>query len=152
MRRTLKGLALGAAMIVLMGASSEGCSSPDTSAGGDNGEAAPKGKAAAPDQTIAAGALIKAFEANELAADEKFKGKRLRVNGVVSKVDTDLLDSEKYVLNIGTGAEFEILTVTCEGIPKAKLTKLSEGDKVTMTGDFKDGGDLGVNLNRCTMP
>jgi len=95
---------------------------------------------------VSAGKLIKTFEDNELKADAKYKGKTLQVSGVVEKVDTELFDDEKYILNVGTGDEWEFLTVSAYDIPSDQLADLDTGDKVTVVGEFSDGGDLGVTL------
>ncbi len=95
---------------------------------------------------VSAGKLIKAFEDNELKADAKYKGKTLQVSGEVKKVDTELLDEDKYVLEIGSGDEWEILSVSAYDIPTDQLADLDTGDKVTVVGEFTDGGDLGVTV------
>lgn len=102
-----------------------------------------------PDVTVKAGAILKEFEANELAADEKYKGKVLKVSGKVAKVDTDFLDEDTYILQVGTGSDFEVFTVNCNGAPKDQLASLKPGDPVTVIGAFDDGGDLGIELDDC---
>lgn len=100
---------------------------------------------------VDAATLLKAFEENELQGDQKYKGKRLQITGVVSKIDTDVWNDDKYILQIGTGADFEILTVNCHGIPQSKLAKLKVGEDVTVVGDFDDGGSLGVEIKKCSI-
>lgn len=95
---------------------------------------------------VSAGKLIKAFEDNELKADAKYKGKTLKVTGVVDKVDTELLNDEKYILNVDDGDEWSFLTVSFYDIPTDELSDLDAGDKVTVIGEFSDGGDLGVTI------
>lgn len=114
-------------------------------------KAAAAKKDAANTIAISAGELIKSFEDNELAADQRFEGKKLKVTGVVDKVDTDLLDSDKYLLYFNGGGDFEFLSVSCEDLPKKVLAGLSKGDNVTIVGKFDDGGDLGVTLKKCKM-
>lgn len=95
--------------------------------------------------------LISEFEDNELAGDKKYKGKTLQVTGVVDKIDTDMWDDDKYILRIGTGSEFEFLTVNCSGMDTDELSTLDKGDDVTAIGKFDDGGDLGVDLKKCKL-
>jgi hypothetical protein len=95
---------------------------------------------------VSAGKLIKAFEDNELKADKKYKGKTLQVSGEVFKVDTELFDEDKYILSIDSGEQWSLLTVSAYDIPSDQLEDLDEGDKVTVVGEFDDGGDLGVTL------
>jgi ABC-type uncharacterized transport system permease subunit len=100
---------------------------------------------------VSAKDLLAAYEDNELAADQRFKGKTLQVSGVMSKVDTDVWHDDKYILRIGSGAQFEVWTVNCSDIPQSKLVNLSEGENVTVIGEFDDGGDLGVDLKKCSI-
>ena len=95
---------------------------------------------------VSAGKLIKAFEDNELKADAKYKDKTLEVTGVVSEVDTELLDEDKYILRVGTGDEWEFLFVDFYDIGADSLSSVDKGDKVTVVGEFSDGGDLGVTV------
>ena len=96
---------------------------------------------------VSAGKLIKDFEDNELKADAKYKGKTLKVTGVVDEVDTEVFDEEKYILNMDDGSEWNILTVSFHDISTDELLDLDAGDKVTVIGEFSDGGDLGVTIN-----
>jgi len=96
---------------------------------------------------VSAAHLIKQFEDNELKADAKYKDKTLKVTGTVEKVDTETFDDSDYVLDLNGGGDFEILSVTVYDIPNKDLGTINKGDKVTVTADFKDGGDLGVELN-----
>jgi hypothetical protein len=100
---------------------------------------------------VSANDIIQEFEDNELVADEKYKGKTLEVSGIVTKVDTDLLNDTKYILNINGGGDWDILTVSCYDIDKDVLLKLSTGDEVTVIGKFRDGGDLGVTMRKCSI-
>jgi ABC-type Na+ efflux pump permease subunit len=100
---------------------------------------------------VSANDIIQEFEDNELAADEKYKGKTLEVSGIVTKVDTDLLNDTKYILNMNGGGDWDILTVSCYDIDKDALLKLSTGDEVTVIGTCRDGGDLGVTMRKCSL-
>lgn len=75
------------------------------------------------DITVGVKKILKEFEDNELAADEKYKGKVVEIKkGKVSKVDTELLNEKAYVLRIGSGGEYEVFTVNCTGLPKSVLS------------------------------
>ena len=95
--------------------------------------------------------MVKEFEDNELAADAKYKGKWGQVNGVVNKIDTEMFNSKKYILQIGSGSEWEFLTVNCHDVPNDVLSQLSTGDAVSVVGEFSDGGNLGVELDHCRL-
>lgn len=101
--------------------------------------------------TVRAAVITKEFEENELAADGKYKDKTLKVTGVVDKIDADLFDGDQYILRIGAGTDFEIVTVNCNGMSTDELSTVNKGDKVTVLGEFEDGGDLGVELDDCKL-
>jgi hypothetical protein len=132
----------GGADDLTSGSNSSSSSSSDDSSG-------KKTESHAPSVTAEAAAMVKEFQDNELAADAKYKGKWVQVNGVVDKIDTEMFDENKYVLRIGGGTDFEILTVNCNDIPKDVLSSINKGDDVTVVGEFKDGGDAGVELKHC---
>ena len=114
-------------------------------------EEEPEEEPAAQTVKIAAVALLKEFEGNEAAADLKFKGKVLEVTGKVSKVDTELMDEDEYVVMVNGGGDFEFLTVDCDDQSSDDVVKLTQGQAITVVGDFEDGGDLGVDLDNCTI-
>ena len=114
-------------------------------------EPAPKKETKAELVKVSAAELIKAFEKNELAADKRFKDKDLKITGVVAKIDTDVWDDDKYILELGGGGDFELLLVRCHDMPSDELEKLSVGDKTTVVGAFDDGGDLGVDVRQCRL-
>lgn len=107
--------------------------------------AAPTG----PDVKVTAGEIIKEFGDNELAGDQKYEGKTVEVSGVVEKIDTELFAKDKYLLNITDGGEYELFSVTCHNMDNGVLSTLAVGNPITVIGDFKDGGDLGVDLQDC---
>lgn len=47
---------------------------------------------------VQASELVEAYKANELAADERFKGKTLRIKGVVREVSKDILGDPFVIL------------------------------------------------------
>lgn len=106
-------------------------------------------KPAGADIKVTAGEIIEEFDSNELAGDQKYKGKTVEVSGVVEKIDTELLDDDKYILNITDGGDFEIFSVTCHDMPTDVLSTLQVGSSIKVIGDFDDGGDLGVDLKNC---
>lgn len=108
-----------------------------------------KPKPAATAIAVTAGALLKEFEDNELTADAKYKGKTLKITGSIEKIDTEVFDENDYVLKLTDGGDFEFLSVDCYDIPNKALAKLKVGQEVTVIGKFKDGGDLGVTVNKC---
>jgi hypothetical protein len=132
-----------AVLIAGLGFATSGCGASSGS-GSDSSESVGK-----PDVTVEAKQVLTAFEKNEAAADGKYKGKTLEVSGVVSKVDTEMFDEEKYIVQVGGGGRYEILTVNCNGLASEDVSKIKKGDEITVVGVFDDGGDLGVELKPC---
>ncbi|HEU5044885.1 MAG TPA: hypothetical protein VFT75_12210 [Nocardioidaceae bacterium] len=100
---------------------------------------------------VKAKTILKEFEDNEAAADTKYKGKTLRVTGVVAKVDTELFDDSQYIIELNGGGRWEILTVNCNDVSESVAAKAEKGSTVSVVGQFDDGGDLGVELKDCTL-
>lgn len=137
MKRVIVGL-----FIACLGVVASGCSVPDE--GSESSDSIGK-----PDVKVEAKQILKEFEENEAAADDKYKGKTLQVSGVVDKVDTEFLDDEKYSVQIGAGTNFDLITVNCNGQSSKDVSKIKKGQKITVVGEFDDGGDLGVELKPC---
>jgi len=80
------------------------------------------------------GTLVTAYKANEVRADAAYKGKRVRVKGIVGDVKKDITDS-MYV-TIGNGGDFELQTVHCQVSDKQvqAASALDKGNTVTVTG------------------
>jgi hypothetical protein len=161
-KRILFPLILLALIVIIVAANSGGGSDPkspttassDTSSSPtDTASSAPtKAAPAAPKALkVRAAKILKDFDSNEAAADAKYKGKHLRITGVVGKVDTELIDDNQYVIQIGGGGDFEIVYVNCDDQTSAVAAKIHKGQQVTVTADFEDGGDLGVEVKNCKL-
>lgn len=139
-------------IIIVVAASSGGDGGGSTDSASDNGSGN-KGSGdtstSKPDVKVTASQILKEFEENEAAADGKYKGKTLQVSGVVAKVDTEFIDEDEYVVQVGAGGDFDFLTVNCDDQSSDAVSSLSKGDDITVVGDFEDGGDLGVELDNC---
>lgn len=115
---------------------------------GDKGDSKPAEDAKPVDvMQVQAKAILKEFEENEAAADQKYSGKVLQVTGIVDKIDTELFDEDEYIIQIGGGGEFEFFTVNADDQSADAVASLKKGDKITVIGEFEDGGDLGVELS-----
>lgn len=101
--------------------------------------------------SVKAADMLKDFEDNELSADAKYKGKTLKISGIVNSIDTDFFNEDKYILMIGGGGDYEFLTVNCNDMSTDELSTLKTGEKVTVIGEFDDGGDLGVEIADCKL-
>jgi hypothetical protein len=76
--------------------------------------------------------LFNAYEANEVSADEKFKGKTLLVSGTVSSIDKGGITGEAILLKLSTPNQFMSVTASMEDEEKPKAMKLAKGDSVKL--------------------
>ena len=74
---------------------------------------------------ITARQLYRDYEANEVAADVLYKGKRLLISGDVAAIQTDLLDEPQVHLKAGS-----VEQVTISGLSREEAGVLSKGDAV----------------------
>lgn len=99
--------------------------------------------------TVTAKELFEAYEKNEIAADNRYKGKLLEVSGKVDNVGKDLLDTPYLTLEVG---KFQIMGVQAffddDSLPK--LANLSKGQGVTLQCRC-DGKFGNVMLKDCAL-
>jgi tRNA_anti-like len=110
---------------------------------------APAAEAAEPAIVIAAAALVKEYESNELKADSLYKGKRVRTAGIVESISKDILNHP--FVTLGSPAEF--LKVQCsfeDDAAAQKALNLKSGDKITMEGEVS-GKMMHVQVKDCTI-
>ncbi len=98
---------------------------------------------------ISAEDLFAEYEKNGVAADNKFKGKEIEVNGEIESIDKDILD-ELYV-NL-KGDEIGMLGIQCYFKDKNNndLSNLKKGDSVTRLG-MGNGKTINVTLKKCRL-
>ena len=96
--------------------------------------------------TIDARSLQADYSANEIAADQKYKGKRLQVSGVVDSIASDIADEPVVVLEDGGFAGVHV-----EGLPTTVAANLAKGQTITVNC-LGNGEMLGVpQLNECSL-
>ena len=100
--------------------------------------------------TINAFQLVDDYKNNEVAADERYKGKVLEVSGSIESIGKDLMDT-MYV-SFGGGGKFELRRVQCffDDSETDKLAKLSKGQWITIKGRC-DGLMGNVLLKECAI-
>jgi len=83
---------------------------------------------------VTAQELYSAYEANQVAADAKYKDKIVRVTGIVNTIGKDILDTP-YVL-LTSGGQYEMFGVQCMFDKKyeLELAQLIKGQTVTVQG------------------
>ena len=88
--------------------------------------------------------LYKAYSNNEIAADEKYKGKIIQVSGIIRDIGKDLMD-DAYITLIGDDFFGDI---QCFFPNKSDLIYVKKGQRVTVVG-YCDGLFLNVLLKNC---
>ena len=83
-----------------------------------------------PSVTISASKLYKEYNENEIAADEKYKGKIIEVTGVIRDIGNDIMDNA-YITLVGNEYFGDI---QCYFNEKSVVAKLSKGKKITVIG------------------
>lgn len=120
-----------AAVIGWWGAS--GPSAPATSAAVPSQGAEPAAPAApspAPAIEMTAAELHREYEENEVAADEKYKGKRLLVSGSVESIDKDFLDH--IIVRLKTGQMFQSVMATMDDREKGAAAALKKRQAIAV--------------------
>ncbi len=97
-----------------------------------------------PSVTISASKLYKEYNENEIAADEKYKGKIIEVTGVIRDIGNDIMDNAYITL---VGDEY-FGDIQCYFNEKSVVAKLSKGKRITVIGSCS-GLMINVQINNC---
>lgn len=81
--------------------------------------------------TISATDLFRAYDANEVATDEKLKGKLIAITGSIQSVDKDF--SDDIIISIKTPNEFMPARLELKENQKEKAASLRKGQRVSVT-------------------
>ncbi len=86
--------------------------------------------------TVTASQLFSDYKGNQVAADEKYKGKTIEISGTISTIGKDLFDTMYVSLKTGD----IIGTVQCmlEDSELEKAATLTQGQQITLTGEKPD--------------
>lgn len=102
---------------------------------------------------ISAADLLSAYDANEVNADNLYKGELLLVTGIVKSIGKDLTD-RVYITISEDGSEYNLYTVQCyfedEDEINNKVATLEQGQTVNVLGTC-DGKVLNVALKDCIL-
>lgn len=104
-----------------------------------------KAKAKANPINVTAPQLVQEYKDNEVRADNKYKGKWLKVSGTVSKIGKDILN--KPFITISSGEKYGISSVQCY-FKNTDLSQLNIGDGVSVTGKC-EGKMMNILLRDC---
>jgi hypothetical protein len=98
--------------------------------------------------SVSLSVLLSEYKDNEIAADQRYKGHPVQVNGTVGDVKRDILNNP-YVI-VGTGSDYEIPTLQCflaKG-QESRAAALHKGDRVTVRGTVS-GLMMNVLVKEC---
>jgi hypothetical protein len=100
--------------------------------------------------SVDAWTLVADYKDNEVAADEKYKGKTLKVKGFIGDIKKDITDTMYVILQ--SGGDFELRNVQCffANNEKQRLVNLSKGQMITVRGRC-DGLMMNVVLRDCAI-
>lgn len=103
----------------------------------------------APPIVISANDLVKAYEDNAVAADEKYRYKMLQVRGTVNSVSRDVTGNPYLSL---AGGNYALDAITCHFSDDQanQLAQLKKGQQVTVVG-YCNGKPAFINLNDCSL-
>jgi hypothetical protein len=101
-----------------------------------------------PSFTVSANKLYSDYKSNGVSADVKYKGKVIKVIGVVNNIDRDLMDNI-YVTLKGDKYFGDIQCFFSEDYV-GKASKLYKGKRITVKG-ICDGKLMNVMLNDCVI-
>lgn len=88
-------------------------------------------------------AFIAEFDKNQLAAEEKYKGKMVELTAYVGNISEDILGNPFLSLNPTVEKYYLGTNIQCVFKEKSQLTSLANGQKVTVEGKA-DNQSLGI--------
>jgi len=97
-----------------------------------------------PSITVTANVLYQEYQANEIAADEKYKDQIIQVSGRIRDIGNDLMDNP-YITLVGNQYFGD---VQCYFTKKSAVASLSKGQQLTVIG-VCDGLMMNVLVNDC---
>ncbi len=101
-----------------------------------------------PDLKVSATRLYADYDGNEVAADQKYKGKTLLVTGTVDDIGKDIMDT-MYVTLIGDGAIGQVQCFFAKS-HAGELAGLRKGMNLSVKGRC-DGKMMNVMMKGCTL-
>lgn len=104
----------------------------------------------APTAKVTAVALSKEYLANEVAADQKYKGKVIEVSGTIGNIATDILNTPYITLEGDPKSILADIQCVFDGKYQDALAKLSKKQQLSVIG--KVSGKMGnILLNDCRL-
>jgi len=111
----------------------------------------PEPEPEAPDMELSVGELLAAYEEDDVAADEKFTNKILKMNGVVSMIDVkDRLDTHYIRLTDGNKNCLQSLQCMFDKKHAPALRELEKGQNITVQGRY-NGSVIAMRIVDCVL-
>ena len=93
--------------------------------------------------------LVEEYKENEVSADSKYKGKTVKVTGIVKDIGKDILDSAYITLGDGKDITWDYAQCYFKNKDEvAKIENIQKGDTVTLIGKV-DSYLLSLTINKC---
>ncbi len=93
--------------------------------------------------------LYSEYEANEVAADSKYKNKLIEVSGTISNIGKDVLDNP-YVTLQGDSTTFFSVQCMFKKSQQEQLTSLSKDTEISLKGRVS-GKMMNIIINDCSI-
>lgn len=87
---------------------------------------------ASPPVSVTADALLAAYKENEIAANQKYKDKRLLLSARIASIEADIGDDPYLVLSAGSEFEFNRPHARMARSEAASAAALKKGQKITL--------------------
>lgn len=102
----------------------------------------------APIYTISANQLYREYDSNEVAADEKYKGKVVIVSGAIQNIGKDIM-GDAYIVIGGGGILDGVQCMFTKG-EQSSVSRLSKGQQVRVKGEV--AGKMGnILVKKCNL-
>jgi hypothetical protein len=99
--------------------------------------------------SITADKLSEAYEENEIAADKRYKGKILKVTGVVESIDQGWFGGITVKLSVGGDWDFNTIDCSFDSEHEDAIAELKTGERVEIIGECDGNGFMSVGLDDC---
>lgn len=100
---------------------------------------------------ISANDIYSAFQENEIAADEKFNGKLVKITGIISSINSSgILTSANILLSVD-GSFFGCVQCNFNSTNSKALANIKKGQSVTIIGTCGGLASFNVMINACEL-
>lgn len=100
---------------------------------------------------ISANDIYSAFQENEIAADEKFNGKLVKITGIISSINSSgILTSANILLSVD-GSFFGCVQCNFNSTNSKALANIEKGQSVTIIGTCGGLASFNVMINACEL-